>query len=50
MTTLIQGIIFWGLLLIVLLPVSGPLVRGLEYHTELSYIKHQLKWCKIETK
>lgn len=49
MTTLMQGIIFWGLLLIVLLPVHGPLVRGLEHYTELSYIKHQIKWCKIET-
>lgn len=49
MTALIQGIIFLGMLLIVLLPVSGPLVRGLEHHAELSYIKHHLKLCKIET-
>lgn len=48
MTTLIQGII-WGLLLIVLLPVNGPLVTGgCEHHTELSYIKHHLKQRKIE--
>ena len=49
MTTLIQGIIFWGSLIIVLLPVNGLLVRGFEHHTELSYIKHQLKQRKIET-
>lgn len=49
MTTLKQGIIFWGLLLILFLPMSGPLVRGLEHHAELSYIKHQLKQRKIET-
>lgn len=49
MTTSIQGIIFWGLLLTVLLPVNSPLVRGFEHHAELSYIKHQLKQCKIES-
>lgn len=48
MRALTWGVIFWGLLLIVLLPMSGPLLRGLEHHTELSYITHQLKRRKIE--